>query len=113
MCNNIPKPPPPCGLSSGEVKWFLDQLANAHRLDKFKIPKDGSGSLNVFLQNPMATTEAVRSLNRESFTDLWNQVLPGYEIILIEEPSQADKEFIRELALFYGNLHNEGQRRDN
>ena len=94
---------PPSGLSADEIRRFLDCLRLANRLVRINIPQDGSGSLNIFCENTMATTESYVSLSEQALDDIWQQVLPSPEIITLEL-NENDKHFVREVAFQYTNL---------
>ncbi len=94
---------PPSGLSADEIRRFLDCLRLANRLERIIIPQDGSGSLNIFCENTMATTESYVSLSEQALDDIWQQVLPSPEIITLAL-NENDKHFVREVAFQYTNL---------
>ena len=55
----VRRPPiPPSGLTAHEICRFLDGLKLTNSLKPIEIPKDSSGSLDIFIANTVATTEA-------------------------------------------------------
>lgn len=97
----VQKPPtPPVGLIAKEVLHFLDGLRLADNLEHIKIPRDGSGSLNIFCANAMVATEAYKLLQQQPLAEVWTRVFPRAEVITLE-PSESDKCFVREVAIQY------------
>lgn len=97
----IPRPPPaPTGLTHTQVKQFLDEVQRSDKVEPLRIPRDGSGALNIFCFNPNATTEVIQSMDRDCILDIWWRILPSREIILLE-PSPPDMEFIKGIAFQY------------
>lgn len=94
---------PPSGLTADEIKRFLDCLKLANSLERINIPKDGSGSLNIFCANAKATTEAYRAMCDQNMVDIWELVLPSKEIITLEL-NERGKDFVREVAFQYSIL---------
>lgn len=99
----------PFGLVANEITRFLEGLRLADKLEPIKIPEDGSGSLNIFCANAMATTEAYRAMCDKKIVGIWERVLPSTEIITLELNEQ-DKEFVREVAFQYTNLNTAAKR---
>jgi hypothetical protein len=102
-------PAVPSGLPTNEVINFLQGLRLADRLEQIKIPEDGSGSLNIFCANAIATSEAYRVMNGQDFDGILELVLPSMEILTLELNGQ-DKDFIREVAFQYTNLNTAAKR---
>lgn len=102
-------PMAPSGLVANEIICFLEGLRLAGKLEPLKIPEDGSGSLNIFCANAIATTEAYRAMCDKKIVGIWERVLPSTEIITLELNEQ-DKEFVREVAFQYTNLNTAAKR---
>jgi len=96
-------PPPPSGLTADKIKWFLDGLSKSNLLERINIPRDGSGSLNIFCANARATTEAYAAISGQAIADICRHVLPNPEIIMVEL-TENDKGFVREIAFQYTTL---------
>ena len=97
----VRQPPlPPYGLTADEIKWFLDYVNKADMLEPIKIPKDGSGSLNIFCANPTATTAAYISLGDRELPEIWKRILPNPEVLTLEL-KEHDSCFIRDVAFHY------------
>ncbi len=93
------KPPlVPRGMTTNQIRKFLDGLERVNRVEEIKIPRDGSGALNLFCCNPLATTEAVSDV--QHFPNIWLKVLPSLDILTLK-PSEQDKGFIDEVAFQY------------
>lgn len=93
----VQQPPrAPTGLSKGSIQRFLNCMKQTDHLEAVRIPRDGSGSLNIFLQNPKATTDALE--NKQNWPRIWERVLPSKNIIGLTELSHEEKIFIRELV---------------
>ena len=94
------KNPPlvPRGVAANHIRKFLWGLGRVNRMEKIKIPRDGSGALNLFCFNPQATTEAVSTA--QPFPDIWEKILPSLDILTLK-PSRQDKKFIHEVAFQY------------
>lgn len=106
----VPSPPTvPSGLTADEIIRFLEGLRLADKLEPLKIPEDGSGSLNIFCANAMATTEACRAMRDQKMVGIWELVLPSTEIITLELNRQ-DKNFVREVAFQYTSLNTAAKR---
>ncbi len=95
-------PPSPLALTSKQIVRFLDYLNKINKMVELRIPRDGSGALNIFCLNPSATTNAVASV--QDFPLIWQKVLPSREIICLE-PTYEDKAFIHEVAFQYDLLN--------
>lgn len=89
-------PSPPSGLSPTEVLWFLDGYERATSIERPRIPRDGSGSLNIFLANPHATATAVSGI--ATLPQCWLAIMPSIEIITLV-PNDADRRFLVDLVL--------------
>ena len=96
---------PPSGLPCDEIKRFLDCLRLVDKLERVKIPQDGSGSLNIFCANAMATTEAYLAMRNENLelVDIWSRILPSTGVITLEL-NEKDKGFVREVAFQFSIL---------
>jgi hypothetical protein len=113
-------PTPPSGLIVEDIRRFLEGLRLADKLERINIPKDGSGSLNIFCMNTKATTEAYEayiSMSGQIFPEIWGRVLPSPKTITLE-PDNSEKLFIRDVAFQYTAIktaaksirHDHGQR---
>lgn len=106
----VPQPPPsPSGLTADEIKQFLVGLKLADILERINIPKDGSGSLNIFCENARATTEAYISLTGQALADICGHVLPNQEVITLEL-NENDSRFVAEVAFQYTALETAAKR---
>ena len=78
----------------------MDGLKLTDSLERIQIPKDSTGSLDIFTTNAVATTEAYALVSGQSIADIWRKVLPNPEIITLEL-NETDKRFVREIAFQY------------
>jgi len=96
-------PSSPLALTFEQISNFLGYLNKINEIVALRIPKNISGALNIFYQNPNATTKAVSS-KVPNISNIWRKVLPSQEIIFLI-PKQNDKDFIREVAFQYTILN--------
>jgi len=96
---------PPSGLTAHDISRFLDGLKLANSLAPVKIPKESSGSLDIFTTNTAATTEAYALVSGQTIADVWRKVLPSPEVITLEL-NENDKRFVGEIAFQYTALNN-------
>lgn len=96
---------PPSGLTADEIMRFLDCLKLANKLERINIPNDGSGSLNIFCANAMATTVAYLELRNKNLelVEIWDRILPSADVITVEL-NEKDKGFVREVAFQFSIL---------
>jgi hypothetical protein len=106
----VPQPPSsPTELAADEIKQFLDGLRLADMLERIDVPRDGSGSLNIFCANAMATSEAFASLSDQALADICDHVLPNQEVITLEL-NENDRRFVSEVAFQYTALKTAAKR---
>jgi hypothetical protein len=100
----VRRPPlPPPGLTAHEISRFLNGLKLTNSLKPIEIPKDRSGSLDIFIANTVATTEAYALVAGQTIAHIWREVLPSPEVITLEL-NDNDKRFVGEVAFQYTNL---------
>jgi len=97
-------PPVPCGLLPEKIKNFMDYLNSVNTVERIVIPKDESGTLNIFCNNPDATSEYFLSLPSQELPEIWHRVLPSFDIIRAN-PNEKDRDFIWEVAFQYSVLN--------
>jgi len=92
-------PQAPAGLSERDIQRFLTYMRQTHHLEAVQIPRDGSGSLNIFLQNAKVTTDALE--NEQNWPQIWEHILPSKSIVDLTDLSPQDKIFILELVVHW------------
>jgi len=95
-------PPTPIKISSEQIKQFLELLYMVDAIDHVHIPTDGSGSLNIFCYNALATSQALDSITK--IQNIWRLVLPPLDIVSMQI-NQYDREFVFKVAFQYDRLH--------
>ncbi|GMT41511.1 MAG: hypothetical protein IEMM0001_2246 [bacterium] len=88
----------PKDLAASQIRKFLEGLERVNRVEEIRIPRNGSGALNLFCYNPVATMEAVSTV--QYFPDIWQKVLPSLDILTFI-PSAQDEAFIEEVVFQY------------
>jgi len=100
----VRRPPlPPFGLTAHEISRFLNGLKLTNSLKPIELPKDRCGSLDIFIANPVATTEAYALVSGQAIAHIWRKVLPSPEILTLDL-NENDKCFVAEVAFQYTNL---------
>jgi len=95
-------PPTPVKISSEQIKQFLEILYRVDGIDHVHIPTDGSGSLNIFCYNALATSQALDSITE--IQNIWRRVLPPLDIVGMQI-NKYDREFVFKIAFQYDRLH--------
>jgi len=95
-------PPTPIKISSEQIKLFLEMLYMVDGIVHVHIPTDGSGSLNIFCYNALATSQALDSIIE--IHNIWRRVLPPMDVVGMQI-NQYDREFVFKIAFQYDRLH--------
>lgn len=94
----VKSPLVPRDVDKDQIIQFLEGLERANSLKEIRIPKDGSGALNIFCYNTLATAEAIS--NVQHFPEICQKVLPSLDIINLKL-SEQDEKFVHEVAFQY------------